>query len=337
MALAYYLKKARIPFVVLEANHRLGGRIYTKEQKDCAPLEIGATWLGKQHTELMGLLSELGIAYFEQELGTQAIYEPISTSPAQLVSLPTNEAPSYRIKDGTSGIIKELVTRIGSEHIHMHQPVTAIHCRDKACIVRCEQQTYMGNKVVSTLPLNLLASRIEIKPALPIELIQLMQQTHTWMGESIKLALCFEHPFWRAPDTSGTLFSNVGPITELYDNSNFEGSMHALKGFINPSYATLSKQDRLNMVLQQLEKYYGPQVHSFSNYHEMVWSAQAYTYAAYKQSVVPHQNNGAPLFQQVWHKNRFILAGSETAPQFPGSMEGAVRSAQLALMKLRKT
>lgn len=39
------------------------------------------------------------------------------------------------------------------------------------------------------------------------------------MGESIKVGLTYTTPFWREK-SSETIFSNVGPIPEIYDHSS---------------------------------------------------------------------------------------------------------------------
>ena len=69
---------------------------------------MGATWLGKKHTHLNELLRELNIGIFEQVLGNTAIYEPISSSFPQIVTLPPNTDPSYRIKGGSTRLIESL-------------------------------------------------------------------------------------------------------------------------------------------------------------------------------------------------------------------------------------
>jgi len=93
---------------LLEARDRIGGRIDTSYQKEGAGVEMGATWLGKKHAALNGLLQNLGLDIFPQQMGGTAIYEALSTSPPQLVTLPPNPAPSYRIKGGSTLLIKKL-------------------------------------------------------------------------------------------------------------------------------------------------------------------------------------------------------------------------------------
>ena len=91
---AYRLQQANIPFIILEARDRLGGRILTVCNETGTPIEMGATWLGKKHTAVNALLRELKIGISEQYMGEQAIYEALSTSPPQLVQLPPKMIPA---------------------------------------------------------------------------------------------------------------------------------------------------------------------------------------------------------------------------------------------------
>ena len=50
----------------------------------------------------------------------------------------------------------------------------------------------------------------------------------------------------------------------------------------------------------------------------------------------PHQNNGHPLFRKNYCDNRLLFAGTETAQQHPGYMEGAVVAAQRAATEILK-
>ena len=328
LTLAYYLKKKGITARLLEARSRIGGRIFTSYQEGTAPLEIGATWLGKKHQALNNLLTELDLGIFEQILGDNAIYEPISTSPPQLVSLPPNNDPSYRIRGGSSLLINTLVEKIGKENILLEQVVTNISSTTNGISVKTKTDEFQANLIVSTLPPFLLTSTIEFEPNLPEALKKITAATHTWMGESIKVGLRYSRPFWRAENSSGTIFSNVGPIPEMYDHADAEEQYFSIKGFFNGAYFSVSKKERLEMVLTQLEKYYGPQVRNFVSYEEGVWRNEPFTYAPYDQHVLPHQNNGHAIFSDVLMNGKFYLAGSETAEQYPGYMEGAVRSAQ---------
>lgn len=329
LSLAYYLKDKGLSIQILEARDRIGGRIQTIREDGFAPIEMGATWLGKKHTALVGLLQELDLGIFEQQLGSTAIYEPISTSPPQLVQLPPNDAPSYRIKNGTSALIQKLVKKIESTcDIYLEQTVRSIEANDKSVFVKTTTKTIECKKVISTLPPFLLLKTINIQPVLPQSTQKVMQQTHTWMGESIKIGLHYKTPFWRAKNLSGTIFSSVGPIPELYDHSNFEDNEYSLKGFLNGNYYSVDRAKRLDLILKQLRKYFGNLADDYLKYEELIWSKEEFTYTPYESHVLPHQNNGHPLFRQSYFNNKLFIAGSETAVAFPGYMDGAVSSAR---------
>ena len=124
--------------------------------------------------------------------------------------------------------------------------------------VQTNKENFQAEMVVwSTLPPNLLLKTIDLKPALPEHIQKLAQETHTWMGESIKVGLSYPQPFWRNAQSSGTIFSQPGPIMEMYDHSNFTLSNFALKGFLRDELYRYSFEERQNLVLQQLERYYG--------------------------------------------------------------------------------
>lgn len=328
LTLAYYLKQHHINAILIEARDRLGGRIYTKESIGNAPIELGATWISTEHKLLLDLVKELKLDIFDQILGTTAFYEATPNRPFQLVPLPTSESPSYRIKNGTKQIIEKLASKIDSKDIFTNQKVIAIEKNDTSIIAKTDTHLFYGDIVVSTLPPMLFVKSINCNPPLPDDLLDIAAKTHTWMGDSIKIGLTYEERFWNKKQLSGTIFSNVGPITEMYDHSNFEGSCFALKGFFNNAYFDISKKERLQMALNQLEKYYGPQVRNFTSYEETVWKKEVFTSTASTDYIFPHHNNGDAVYQKAYLNNSLYLGGTETSLFSSGYMEGAIHSAK---------
>lgn len=334
--LANLLKREKIDFQILEGRGRVGGRILTDHQKDCASIEMGATWFGENHRKLKQVIKELNINYFEQYLGNTAIYEPISSSPHQLVQLPPNDDPSFRIQGGTFELIKALTKNLDEGDILLNEPVNGIKYSHDGLRIFTGNTTYHAEIVVSTLPPNLLMNSIKFDPQLPEELVGIAKNTHTWMGESIKIGLRFDEPFWRKGRLSGTIFSNVGPITEMYEHNDVEDQLFALKGFLSSAYYSMTKDQRLERVLNQLQKYYGNQVLNYRSYEELIWQNERFTYMPHEGSIYPHQNNGHPLYQSAFFDNRLYIAGTETASKYPGYMEGAIQSAENTFEKLRE-
>ena len=338
LSLAYFLKKKGIPSMILEARKRIGGRIYTQYKEDAAPIEMGATWLGTKHSALVSLLRELKITFYPQYMDGKAYYQASASAPHQLITLPPDEEPSQRIHGGSSELIQRLHNQLQDEQILTEQIVKEIREVSSGAEIVTQGDTFQAKFVVSTLPPKLLAETIRFDPPLPSSLLEVAETTHTWMGESIKVALQYPKPFWREKETTGTLFCNEGPIMEMYDHSNStpSGEYYALKGFMNPSYHELSRDQRLSIILRQLTSFYGKEAENFLNYEELIWKDESFTFAPYATPILPHQHNGHPIFQEALFDNRLFLAGSETAPQFPGYMDGAVRSAELTAIKLEK-
>lgn len=329
---AFRLKQAGLPFKVLEARERIGGRINTLSEADGPPLEMGATWFGDQHIHLKALLQELGIDRFEQYMEGTAFFQPFSTSPAESIQVPA-QPPSYRITGGSSSLIRSLYEKLDTNAVHFNQAVKQIRFhKDGATVFAAE--VFETDRVVLALPPKLWANKISFAPPLPNDLKDIALQTQTWMEDSIKVALTFEKDFWQEENLSGTLFSNTGPITELYDHSNRHRSKYALCGFINSGFKQLNVSQRQELVISQLKGVFGRKVESFSGYKECIWSEEEYTYAASDTEHYPHQNNGNPVFARSLYGGKLILSGSETAPSYPGYMDGAVFSANEAAGKI---
>ncbi|MEZ4934476.1 MAG: FAD-dependent oxidoreductase [Saprospiraceae bacterium] len=75
LTLAYYLQKENIPFLILEARNRVGGRINTLYGDGGKSVEMGATWFGKKHQHLNELLQELNIGHFPQHTSGVSLFE----------------------------------------------------------------------------------------------------------------------------------------------------------------------------------------------------------------------------------------------------------------------
>ena len=324
---AYFLKKEGIFATILEARARVGGRIHTIYHEDEAPIERGATWLGKKHGHLLKLLKELKIDAFIQHLGKFAVYEPTSLSHPQVVHLPPNNDPSYRIIGGSTNLIDTLKGFLDEEQIQLRQIVQSIENQGNKVCVKTNKGDFYGDAVITTLPPFLLTKTIKFAPPLPSDFMDISTNTHTWMGESIKVGLTFKKAFWLEGQTSGTIMSNVGPIPEMYDQSDFEGKHFALVGFMNGSFFSLTKEERKEMILKQLEKYYGAQVREFLSYEEAIWRKEEFTFKNYESHILPHQNNGNAAFQETYFAGKLLIAGAETAKSYPGYMDGAVQSA----------
>lgn len=333
LLIGYRLKQEGIPFKILEARNRVGGRINTLYKNDNAPLEMGATWFTNEHRNLIALLEELEIEAFDQHMDNPVFFEASANSPIQSVQIPT-QSSSYRISGGTSNIINTLLKKLDKKDVLLNQPVKEIKFQNESVQI-IANENFEGNSVVLALPPKLWSKKILFEPQLPNDLVRIAEQTHTWMEDSIKIAMTYAKPFWQEQKLSGTFFSNAGPITEIYDHSNHERSKYALCGFINSSFKNLSYSDRRKHVINQIKKVFGAQGEKYIAYEECVWSNEENTFEASDNFLNPHQNNGNPIFSQSFFKDRLLISSSESASEFPGYMEGAVYSANATVKRAR--
>ncbi|EGV45001.1 FAD-dependent oxidoreductase [Bizionia argentinensis JUB59] len=329
---AYRLKKEGIPFKILEARNRVGGRINTVYGTNNTPVEMGATWFQSPHKNLLALLDELSIEYFTQYMDGSVFYQPTASAPVQLVQIPS-QSPSYRISGGTSNLISTLYKQLDETDVLLNQRVKEIKFR-KNGVQLVAEKIFDCDSVVLAIPPKLWSKKILFMPELPLNLMETAQQTHTWMEDSIKVAMTFNIPFWKHENLSGALFSNAGPITELYDHCNHENSKFALCGFISASLKDLSFEERRSRVINQLINAYGEKAGNFLDYEDCVWGQEENTFEASDKFIFPHQNNGNPIFSKSFYDNKMFISSAESALEFPGYMDGAVFSGNETAKKI---
>lgn len=329
---AYRLKSAGIPFKLLEARARIGGRIHTVVGAQKTPVDMGATWFGDYHSNLMALLKELDLNYYEQYMQGTVFYQPLANAPAQEIQLPS-QPPSYRISGGTAHLITMLSQKLDPEDVLCNQNVTSIRYQNNVLKVEAAD-VFIASQVILALPPKLWSKKITFSPHLPETLTRIAEQTHTWMEDAIKIALTYPEPFWRQKQLAGTLFSNAGPVTEFYDHCNEDVSKFALCGFINPAYKILSIQERKTKIIEQLTTVFGSQATQFLDYKECIWSNEAHTFETSDTPMPPHQHNGHEIFRKTYYDDRLFISSAEAASEFAGYMDGAVHIGNATAQKI---
>jgi monoamine oxidase len=289
------LSKKNIQVTVLEASSRLGGRIQTIKGSLDTPLELGATWFSDMHQNLISLMDRLGLKKYPQFSKGTSLFQTKSFEPPQKFFVPEAENPSYRIAGGTQTLIDSLVNSIPSENIKLNTGVVSIkEIENEIAVETIHGECFHADKVILCLPPQLIHSKIKFSPLLPENIIQILPTVQTWMAGAIKFVLEFEKPFWREKGYSGMLYSHAGIVVEMYDHTNVEENKFGFTGFLNGGASSYSDEYVLsgNQIIQR-----------------------------------PHQNNGHPLLQKSYMNDKLHFAGTESATEFSGYMEGAIISA----------
>lgn len=336
LSAAYHLTKAGVKPLVIEARERTGGRVLTIAAGNATPVEMGATWFTDKHLHVLGLLKELNLPFFTQYQKGVGVFETGLSEEAQLFQVPATSEPSYRIAGGTSRLIETLVERIGQDQLVLGSPITQVSDHnDHLEIINLKGEVFSCKNLIITIPPFLIVSqKIAFDPALPAELLYIMKNTHTWMGEAVKFAVAYHEPFWRRQGYAGVVFSHVGIAQEIHDHCNFEETHYALKGFLSAEANALSREDREAEVIAQLTRLLGKEASDYLSYTEKLWKEEAFTYADYKKYVMPHQHNGHSLYTRPLLNGKMQLAGTETAPFFGGYLDGAVYSGLLSASRV---
>ena len=324
LVVAYQLQKFKVPYTIIEARERIGGRIQTIRTSAGAPIEMGATWFADKHIHLMKLIEELGISYEQQYIGNRAIYDyHNSRRTIEEISLPNSNEVSYIFSDGSAALLDALSSRLPIGKLHTGEPVKSLSFQAGKWKVQTSQREFVAGCVINTLPPNLFVNKIKLTPELPKETIDLYKATHTWMGESIKVGVEYQEGFWRGREV-GTIFSQYGPIVELHDHIHSSSKDAVLMGFIDPHFSRLSAEERKASSKEQLSLYFKQSEALLKAYYEKDWQKDEFTFHPYLGSVLPHQNNGHPELRKPHFDGHLLFAGSETASSFPGYMDGAV-------------
>lgn len=321
LSLAYRLKKMGFEALILEARDRVGGRIQTIENGGTT-LELGATWFADKHQHLNGLLEELGLEKVEQYYGRYALYQH-PDGQVQRYEIPNQSEASYRIKGGTHQLINALYEQLREDTIMLSKAVKSLHFQTDGVEVSTSEKTFQADVIVSTLPPNLFSKSISCEPSLPKEVKAIFESTHTWMGESIKIGFFAKSAFWKEMEI-GTLYSQRGPINELYDHSNEAG--FALKGFIAESYNQVTPKEREQAAREQLKDFFDATWINQLIYVEEAWKDQPFTSVPYATPIFPHQNNGHDQLRAPQFEGKLLMGGSETARHFPGYLDGAIEA-----------
>lgn len=321
LSTAYGLRNSNFDVEIIEARPRLGGRIFTIE-KENSQLEMGATWFGPQHTSLMELIKELKIPFKTQDNGAEAVYDFRPKGNIERFQIPSQDAATYKFNHGTSHLI-ETLAEASTAKIHFDEVVDLISI-DEHIQVSTSTTVFEADYLVLSPPPQLISEGIEFRPKLSETFNQLLQDTHTWMSDSIKFSIAYKDAFWKSQQFMGTLMSPHQIIQEMYDHSDSNRNQDALVGFLNSNYSHLTSEERKEKVMGLLESYFPDEKTHLKAYEDLNWRNETYTIPKNAKSLAPHQNNGNPKLRDSLFDNRLFFSASETAQQTPGYMDGAV-------------
>ncbi|WP_185959489.1 flavin monoamine oxidase family protein [Planococcus salinarum] len=332
---------------VLEARDRIGGRVLSIDDPDRAEskqFDLGPTWFWPQYEKIIGgLVDRLNLETFDQYTDGAMVSERSLNGPLQRLVLPEGSMErSRRFTGGVQSLIDAVEKTLQPGTVELGKRVTAIRL-DQAGAIRIETKLINGKKeevsasaVILALPPRIVAQHIEFSPSLPAEVMTDLHNKPTWMAGQAKVVAVYERPFWRDAGLSGFATSWVGPLQEIHDASPVQGP-GALFGFFGMQAAMrheLGEDELKGMVIEQLVRLFGPDAKNVRSIFYKDWSSDAET--AVKDDSIPLRDfpaYGKPPQAGIW-EDKILFAGTESSPQFGGHLEGAIYSAEQAVVRI---
>ncbi|POY35573.1 hypothetical protein C3K47_14345 [Solitalea longa] len=212
---AHELQKAGVDYIILEANERFGGRIFTKSING-APIDLGGEWIGFSHFALRNLCDELNLKLTKHHFNTHLAindkyFAPGSwrltevekqqnnlfsgSGPVSVFSRPNNEM-DFKIDGGSSKLIQRL-SNLGSasSKIKLNSRVVSVSKNEENYTIACSNgKVYRSTAVICTLPAPVISS-IKWRPQLPSEFIESLPISI--YQTTLKIPVAFNKAYWR--------------------------------------------------------------------------------------------------------------------------------------------
>jgi monoamine oxidase len=252
----------------------------------------------------------------------------------RLISIP-NGAQENRFVGGAQQICERMADELGSSLV-LNAPALAIEQDGDGVTVRTVAGTYRGRGATVAVP-PLLAGRIRYSPELPAKRDQLTARMP--MGSVIKYIAVYDRAFWREAGFSGEAFSDTGPTVTTFDDSSPDGSHPALVTFSDGEVARVwserSAEERKTAVLGELVRFFGQPAGQPIAFVEKNWLEDPWTRGCYVGVMGPGTMTayGSALREPC---GRIHWAGTETATEWMGYIEGAIQSGHRAADEVRK-
>lgn len=243
----------------------------------------------------------------------------------ELLLSTTGGAQESRVVGGTHQISERMAAGLG-DAVRLDTAVTGVTQSDDGVVVTFDGGEISADHVVVAIP-QTLAGRLRYSPPLPAARDAVTQQFPA--GSVIKVNVAYETPFWREDGLNGMVMSLDDTFNVVLDNSPYDASCGVLVGFLEGRHARaaadLTAEQRRELILADLVKYFGERAADPLDLIELDWNAEEFTRGCYggRLAAGVWTNYGKAVAAPV---GRIHWAGAETSDVWNGYMDGAVRS-----------
>lgn len=345
LALAKNLLDAGRSFAVFESRERFGGRInsvtpscFPDAEQSHIKYDLGPSWVWPAYQpRLAKFLQQNRIAILPQWTKGQSLYQADKDSPPQVFVDETPYAYARRIVGGSARLVESLLQQLPQAELKLSHHLQKVFDRGNFVElhfnVSGETQVIAARRVIITIPPRLIAHSLSFQPELDSRFLSMLKSTATWMAGHAKAVVCYDHAFWRQQNYSGSAFASYigAALGEVFDVCMEDGSHAALSGFFAlPAKMRQHYQDDLEaLILAQLVRLYGKPAAAAKEIIIKDWAFDPLTATA-DDEVPPatHPQYGHTWLQLDHWNEKLYFAGTETAQEYGGYLEGALESAE---------
>ncbi|CAN5864741.1 flavin monoamine oxidase family protein [soil metagenome] len=243
-------------------------------------------------------------------------------------------AQERRFVDGAQGLALALAAELG-ERVRLSCPVRGVEQDATGVTVHTAQGPLRGERVILALPPALLA-KLEIGG---LSMARTQLHTQMPMGSVIKFIASYERAFWRENGYSGEALSTHGLVRATFDDCDSSGKHAALVGFVVGDRAKelskLSADDRRPLLLAELARLHGPAAHQPIQLVDKDWLTDPHSAGCYVGVMPPKLLTEAASALRI-PAGLIHFAGTETAVEHIGYIEGALESAERVVAEIGK-
>jgi monoamine oxidase len=227
--------------------------------------------------------------------------------------------------DGTQQIALRMADEL-RDRVRLDAAVDRIvSADDGSVVVHSAAGTTAARAVVVAIP-PAHRGAITFEPALPEQYSQLVG--HWPQGNLSKAYAAYETPFWRVDGSSGQALSDDGPVFITFDVSPSDQGPGILLGFTDArTFDPLPPDARRDRALECFANLFGDAARSPIDYIDHCWGTEPFAPGGPTAAVPP----GSWTTYGPWLRKPvggIFWAGTETADEWTGFLDGAVRSGQ---------
>ncbi|MEM8925194.1 MAG: FAD-dependent oxidoreductase [Actinomycetota bacterium] len=325
---------------LLQAGWRSGAQMRKLAAGNAGPLDTETasaylrrlTFVDSSYDFLSSLLEDSMCVPLD-EISAHEVLEQVSTA-GGLEAVGASE--QWFLAEGTQPIADHLESLLAEPVVH-NAPVERLDVEGDGVVAVAGETTYRARHAVVAVPPQLYGD-LGLTEVLGANRQQALAD---WVrAEVVKTVLVFDRPFWRSDGLSGVFHTPGGFANSTMDCSPADASAGILVLFSTSSTArrlrhVADEEERVRLAVEWLREVLGDDVPSPIGGRSIDWSGEPWSLGGYAS----HRGIGAwtsapDLFTPV---GPIHFAGTETADEWRGFMEGALQSGERAAAAILAT